>query len=569
MSVIQKLVLSFLALALGPVLLIAPLIYFSISQTLAQQAHQRLESVAIIQADWAQKVVNHNRDRLTTLTLKPELASGLDRLSRGPASSDRARLNELLLATKSQSDSYTTVVVADPNGAVVSATDPARLGQSVAAQAAFQTGRQRADVSNHFFTLPSGQDGLYLTAPVKHQGRLVGVVLIESNAAGFATAVQNHAGLGTSGEVVLLKQNQSPDYQANAVLAVTRPIEGTNWHLVVKMDQSEAYAPLAGLRDTFLILIFVVLVIAVFAALFVARSTIDPVITLARAAELMSKGDLSQRVPVTSKDELGSLATAFNNMAGGLEKIDLAKSEFITLMSHQLRTPATAVKGFMAMVLDGYAGKLTAKQNKLLQAAYHENERQMRIVDDILLVEAANTNQMGLIKAPTNLTSLITEAVAAQDGIFREHEQKIIVSQPKGSIMLTLDEEKIRMVLENLINNASKYSPDQTEIRVTVKRENRGAAISITDQGFGIAPADISKLFQRFSRLPNPNTTQAQGSGLGLYLVKKIIQLHEGDITITSEVGKGTTITVHLPGPGHSLSPVSVAQASPVPPGTS
>jgi signal transduction histidine kinase len=316
---------------------------------------------------------------------------------------------------------------------------------------------------------------------------------------------------------------------------------------VTKIDQADALAPLNELRDTFLLLMLVALVISVFVALFMARSTIDPLVSLSQAAYHMSKGDLSQRVTVTTKNELGDLAQAFNNMATGLQKIDQAKTEFITLMSHQLRTPATATKGFMAMMLDGYAGKLTPDQTKLLESAYEENERQMRIVNDILLAAAADAGQMHLTKHLTNLADLAAAVVDTQVGALKVRNQTVEFSRPKKPVIAELDEEKIRMVLENLISNAAKYSGENTKITVTVKDGEAGPTVAIADHGIGIASADLPKLFQRFVRLRNPSSTHAQGSGLGLYLVKKIMDLHQGEVTMESVLGQGTIITLRFP----------------------
>lgn len=591
MKITQKLILAFLALGLLPVLLIGSLMYLSTSQALTGQVHRQLQSVAAIQATRIATTMARHKERLAGLTGQTIVQQSLDQLRTQPAANDPAALDRALADVKASSITIREVLVAGPSGAILDSTEPGRVGQSLTGRDYFTAGLRGTDTNNYLYTESNGQTGIYLVSPVTHNNALVGVAIIQADLTTLFTQIQDHSGLGDTGEVALVKQDpagtglyltalrfdaeaalhrtvvpadtNSPfalaqtsapdvldsaiDYRAHPVVAAVYPVSSTNWRIMAKIDRTEAYAGLDQLLNTLLVLTFVILVVAVFTALFVSRSTLDPVLSLAAAADRMSKGDLSQRVSVQSQDEFGTLSLAFNNMASGLEKIDQTKSEFVALMSHQLRTPTTAVKGFLAMLIDGYAGKLSPKQTKLLQGAFEENERQVKIINDILLVAAANANQLSISKTPTDLSQIVTDVIASQSAILQEWQQKIDFAKPKTPVLLTLDPEKIRMVIENIVSNAMKYSPQRTTITVILRRAARGITLQVIDQGFGIAPSDTHRLFQKFSRLDNPNSTRAQGSGLGLYLVKKIIELHQGSVELTSEVGKGTTITIRLP----------------------
>ncbi len=584
MSVIQKLILAFLALALLPIMIVGFIMYLSISQTLTNQIHNQLKSVATIQANRLTLAMTRQRDRITGLAANSQFQTAL-------ADSDQATLIRLLSDTKASSITLKNVAVANPAGSILASTTSSEIGRSLASQDYFRAGLKTVDVSSYLFAEPDNTDGINLVAPVTRSGAVLGVIVIHANLESLLSPLQSSSGLGTTGELFLTKQDavgnnlyltplqfdrqaalkrvtphgdaQSPfslvgthkaatvdsavNYRGHTVVAAVQSIAGTNWRLVAQVDRSEAYTPLSDLLNTFLILIFVVLVVTVFVALFVARVAVDPVVTLSLAAERMKHGDLSQRVAVNSRDEFGSLATAFNNMAAGLEKIDQSKAEFVALMSHQLRTPTTAVKGFIAMLLDGYAGKLTAKQAQILHSAFDENERQVHIINDILLVAAANIDQMAVLRTSTDLGQIIADIIAGQTVALKQARQTLSFTKPSTLVMADADADKIRMAIENVITNAIKYSPEDTHIQVALKRSLRHATIQVIDQGFGIAPADMPKLFQRFARFVNPHTTQAQGSGLGLYLVKKIIELHHGHVTAKSELGKGTTITLRLP----------------------
>jgi signal transduction histidine kinase len=230
-----------------------------------------------------------------------------------------------------------------------------------------------------------------------------------------------------------------------------------------------------------------------------------------------------------------------------LIELNRAKDEFISLASHQLRTPATGVKQYLGMVLEGFVGELSDSQRSVLEKANESNERQLRIVSDLLKVAQVDAGKVRLRKAEVDVVSLINDVIKEQRETFEKRRQKIVFQPSKNDVRLHFDRDTIRMVLENMIDNASKYSGEDKT--VTVKLADRGneAQIDIIDNGVGIKPEDQSKLFEKFSRIENPLSTQVGGTGLGLYWAKKIIDLHQGEVTLESAAGKGTKFTIHLP----------------------
>lgn len=231
-----------------------------------------------------------------------------------------------------------------------------------------------------------------------------------------------------------------------------------------------------------------------------------------------------------------------------LEEVNTSKDEFIALASHQLRTPATAVKQFIGMMLEGYAGELTDNQISYLEKAFISNERQLKIVDDILKVARLDLNQINLKQSNFTIEELFSDISKEMTPLLSEKDQTLMVAG-KMNIALHGDREHLGMALSNLIDNASKYSGRDSEItiRSTPGDTDKTVAIDITDPGVGIDPMDYDKLFIKFSRIPNPVSVEAGGNGLGLYWSKEIVQLHQGTIAVQSEVNKGTTFTVSLP----------------------
>lgn len=226
--------------------------------------------------------------------------------------------------------------------------------------------------------------------------------------------------------------------------------------------------------------------------------------------------------------------------------IERAKDEFVSLASHQLRTPATGVKQFLGMLREGYAGKLTSEQAEMVEDAYASNERQINIVQDMLDVARLDAGRMKLEYTKVNVGELLTAIVAEQQGTIDSRKQTLKLKAPKALTNM-LDANRIRMVLENLISNASKYTPEGGTITVAARKIDGKLEVVVQDSGVGIAAEDISKLFGKFSRIANPLSTKVGGSGLGLYLAKQIVQLHGGKIVVTSSPGKGSRFTVVLP----------------------
>ncbi|HTE21939.1 MAG TPA: MASE1 domain-containing protein [Candidatus Limnocylindria bacterium] len=229
-----------------------------------------------------------------------------------------------------------------------------------------------------------------------------------------------------------------------------------------------------------------------------------------------------------------------------LEMLNRAKDEFISIASHQLRTPATGVKQYLGMLLQDYAGRLSKQQHAHVTTAYENNERQLKIIEDLLHVARIDAGKLPLNKTTCDLNKLMGEVAAQQAEAFKERGQKLLFSPAKGSIKARADKELLRMVLENLIDNAGKYSPAGEKVRLSVSKMDRMVRLEIHDKGFGITKKDQKKLFQKFSRV-DAHSNLIGGSGLGLYWAKKVIDLHGGSIDLTSEAGEGSTFTVKLP----------------------
>ncbi len=247
------------------------------------------------------------------------------------------------------------------------------------------------------------------------------------------------------------------------------------------------------------------------------------------------------------KKELEELNAALTEQRQQLVALNEAKDEFISLASHQLRTPATGVKQYVGMTLEGYVGDITKEQKSMLEFAYESNERQLKIIDDLLRVAHVDAGKVNPVMATCDLGKLVHNVMLEQISRFKDRKQKLVYKKPSKAVSAYVDKNLIRMVMENIIDNASKYTPEGRSVTVDLKKKDGLAIIRVKDQGIGIAKGDQKKLFQKFSRIDNPLSALVGGTGLGLYWAKKIIDLHSGTISLSSKLGTGSTFTIKIP----------------------
>lgn len=226
--------------------------------------------------------------------------------------------------------------------------------------------------------------------------------------------------------------------------------------------------------------------------------------------------------------------------------VALAKDELLSLASHQLRTPATGVKQYVGMVLQGFAGHITARQRDYLQRAYESNDRQLSVINDILHLAKLGSGRIVLAKHEFDIVGMVREVVEEHRGEVRKAKVKLSLAAPPSGVMVG-DRHMLRMVIENLLSNAIKYTPPGGSIRVSVADQPDQWLVSVTDTGVGIAKADFPKIFEQFTRIKNPRTEFVTGTGVGLYLARNLTELHGGSIIVVSKPGVGSRFTISLP----------------------
>ncbi len=236
-----------------------------------------------------------------------------------------------------------------------------------------------------------------------------------------------------------------------------------------------------------------------------------------------------------------------------LLELDKVKTEFISVAAHQLRTPLAAIKWTLALLVDEHSDTLTAKQSSYLVKAYESNERMLRLINDMLVVTRIESGKMQYSFSSIHIEDLVDSVLVDFSGQARARDIILTFERPETALpYVTADPEKIHLVLQNLIENALYYTKDKGAISLFAKREGDLIKVLVKDNGIGIPPHQQSSIFNKFFRADNALKVKTDGSGLGLFVAKSIVDAHRGEIGFESTEGVGSTFYFTIPCSGRT-----------------
>ncbi|MDO4530692.1 MAG: HAMP domain-containing sensor histidine kinase [Bacillota bacterium] len=270
-----------------------------------------------------------------------------------------------------------------------------------------------------------------------------------------------------------------------------------------------------------------------------------PLVVMNRAAKVIANGDFEQRVKIRSNDEVGELAASFNHMAESLQAHERVQKDFIANISHDLRSPLTSMQGFLTAMLDGTIPP--EKQEKYLRIVLEETQRLSRMTQGIVELSRAQSSAILLEETDFDINDLIRSNIEMLEPQLKEKQAMIRGIYASEKTMVHGDRDKISRVLQNLLGNAAKFSPVGGVIEVeTTLLDKKKVLISVKDEGPGISQEDQKYIFDRFFKSDTTRNEDKIGSGIGLAIAKEFILAHGENITVKSELGKGTTFAFSL-----------------------
>jgi signal transduction histidine kinase len=256
--------------------------------------------------------------------------------------------------------------------------------------------------------------------------------------------------------------------------------------------------------------------------------------------------------PMFGDEELGLLRQYATSLTAGMDRVTMnskitalerAKSDFLNIASHELRGPMTVIKGYLTMLEAGALGDLSAKAQSVLPLLISKSDEVNWMVEQMIEASRLEEGRLALKKRRRDIVELTESAIDGVKMLIAGHS--LTVNSPRSPIDADVDPDRFQMVIRNLLSNASKYSATGTGIEVDIHRNGESATISVTDQGAGISHEDQATLFSRFVRIQS--TEHVKGTGLGLWLSREIARMHGGDLSVTSEVGHGSTFSFTVP----------------------
>lgn len=309
---------------------------------------------------------------------------------------------------------------------------------------------------------------------------------------------------------------------------------------------------MGDLRDRVVAAVYDVLAIAVLAStlaaiavsVYTARRIVGPVRAMTDASQRIASGDYHQRVPMPGEDELGVLASSFNQMAETLEQTEQRRVSLIGTVAHELRTPLSSIRSTMEGLVDGVLPTETAT----FLSVQHEITRLQRLVQDLEELSRAEAGQIPLDIRPSDISPLLRAAV---DRLRVQFDDKSISLKVEIAAVLPyvrIDAARITQVLVNLLGNALQYTPEGGAVSVNAWSASHELLIAVHDTGAGVSAENLPRLFERFYRVDLSRSRAGGGSGIGLTISKHLIEAHGGRIWAASPgIGQGSTFTFALP----------------------
>ncbi|MGB3693532.1 MAG: ATP-binding protein, partial [Spirulinaceae cyanobacterium] len=373
--------------------------------------------------------------------------------------------------------------------------------------------------------------------------------------------------LASFGEFQSIQESERLKFQADGAwyYAQVLPIQdgrGSDWLTVVVVPEQDFMEEINNNARTTIFLCLAALVIATLIGIATSRWVIGPILRLNASAKAIAQGEW-QQTPVSKRsDELGELATSFNSMAQqlqtsfatlesknqALQKFDKLKDEFLANTSHELRTPLNGMIGIAESMIDGATGKMSPLQRQNLALVAQSGHRLSSLINDILDFAKLRHKNIELQLKPVGLRAVVEVVLSLNKTLVRGRNVQLINAVPRDLPAVEADENRLQQILHNLIGNAIKFTEQGSiEVHAELMNEQQSITVTISDTGIGIPADKLDSIFTSFEQADGSTAREYGGTGLGLAVTKKLVELHKGRIWVKSAVGEGSEFSFTLP----------------------
>lgn len=563
--------------------------YVQSSQIIKNNAISHLESVAQLIENYLNEYIEEQGEKLKIAATHSELT-----------------IDELKGLVELEEEFYELFII-DPQGKINLSSDESQIGKDKSNDLYFINIVNKTYFKPAYFSETTQRQSIAISTPF-HDKILVARIDLEI----FDKVISNKTGLGKTGESLLAYRNKNgdavffskrrfsdrkgeiitkehtkipitqallkkeeaflglKDYRNVKVIAVTRYIKLLDMGLVVKIDEQEALGIARDqLFNTALGIIAITGILMIILIISITNKISKPIEQLHSAAYELQNKNFKARVNIKTGDELEELGNTFNKTIEALEKMDdehkqleKTKTEFLSITSHELRSPMTPMKAQLQMLGEEYFGKLNKKQKESIEIVERNTTRLDRILVDFLDISRIEAARLKFNFIKTSLNPYIERLIKEMDGFMPEKKIKIESKIEKLPIM-EVDPDRVMQVLRNLLNNAKKFSPENKKIEVSTKLENNMILFSVKDQGIGIKSKDLQKILDPFFQAEQTMYREHDGTGLGLSICRGIVESQKGKFWLESELGKGTTFNFTVPlKPVKDIQPIKVLFSS-------
>ena len=330
------------------------------------------------------------------------------------------------------------------------------------------------------------------------------------------------------------------------VVSMSKPISPYGWTIAAEWPMVDADALIADVRNQVIRLtIFSILAVLILAPFF-ARRLLQPIRALEEVTEEIEKGNFEKRVEIKTRDEMEELGEAFNKMVQGLKRLQELKNEFVYIAAHELRSPVTVVKGYISLIMEEMGTNISVAVKHDLDVVMQANERLVKLINDILEIARSEAGRLKVEVSEVNMGEVVRQ-ILIEAKMLADPKKVLLIYVEEKDFRVLADSGKLKEILMNFISNAIKYNREGGWVKIYYVLEGKNLITHIEDNGLGMSEKDQKHMFEKFFRSEQGTVKAIQGTGLGLFITKELVEKMGGKVWSLSREGRGTRFSFSLP----------------------